>query len=72
MSRYGGPSSDPEKANEMVKEIDAVFNNKPLYQRKALELYGIRVPDASTPIMTVIREAYLDFYSKSLQPEHNH
>ena len=57
----------------MMKELDAVFANKPDYQKQALDLYGIKIPEnESRSIMTIVREAYLDFYSKSLQPEYNH
>jgi hypothetical protein len=44
-----------------------VMNRRPEFQKAAAELYGI-LPVAGKPLELTFREAYLDFYSKSLQP----
>jgi hypothetical protein len=44
-----------------------VMKKRPEYQKLACELYGIK-PLVGKPLELVMREAYLDFYSKSLQP----
>ena len=44
-----------------------VMKRRPEFQKKAAELYDIKQAN-SVPLELVMREAYLDFYSKSLQP----
>lgn len=46
-----------------------VMKKRPEFQQKAMDLYDVKMKDGDdrTPEI-VLREAYLDFYSKSLQP----
>jgi hypothetical protein len=44
-----------------------VMAKRPEFQKKAAELYGI-FPVPGKALELTMREAYLDFYSKSLQP----
>lgn len=44
------------------------MKRRPVFQKKAMELYDVKLVDGekrSTEL--IMREAYLDFYSKSLQ-----
>jgi len=42
-----------------------VMKKRPEFQKKAAELYGIKTIN-EMPLEMALREAYLDFYSKSL------
>jgi len=62
---------DPAKQEEQREKFMAVTKMKPEYQKKALELYGFKIKDGDRrPADLILREAYLEFYTKSLQPDH--
>ena len=44
-----------------------VMKKRPEYQKLSCELYDIK-PMPGKPLELIMREAYLNFYSKSLQP----
>ena len=47
--------------------FEAVMKRKNEFQKKAFELYGCKLAEGENrPLELVLREAYLDFYSKSL------
>jgi hypothetical protein len=46
-----------------------VLNRKPEFLKKAFELFGFKLQaNDRRPINLVLREAYLDFFTASLQP----
>ena len=45
------------------------MKRKPEFQKKAMDLYEVRQrPGDNRSVELLMREVYLDFYSKSLQP----
>ena len=59
---------DPERQEEMNKKLMAVIKQRPEYQKKAMDLYEIKLVDGEKRSGDLImREAYLDFYTKSMQ-----
>jgi len=67
MKKSGGRSADPalqEKQKDMFMEC---AKKKPLYQKQSLELYGFKLKEGELRASDIVmREAYLDFYTKSL------
>jgi hypothetical protein len=58
-----------QQQQEKFKEV---MKQKPEFQKKAFDLYGIKMVEGENrPVDLIMREAYLDFYSKSLQPSNS-
>lgn len=71
MKNTGGRSQDPLKQEEQRNLFVEAAEKKPEYLKSALILYGFNV-DHMEPkeIDIMMREAYLDFYTHSLQEGH--
>lgn len=67
LKETGGATQDPVKQREQQELFMEVMKKRPEFQKKSCELYGIK-PVGDKPLELIMREAYLDFYSKSLQP----
>lgn len=63
-------SKDEETKEAHRKKFEEIVGRKPEFQKKAMELYGVKLRDGDTrSVDLVMREVYLDFYTKSLQPD---
>ena len=64
-------SNDPAAQEELRAKFYEIKNKKPEYQKQCLELYKIKQKEGDTrSIDLMMRDCYLDFYTKSLQPDH--
>jgi len=67
LKETGGPVQDPMVQKEQQEKFMEVMKKRPEFQKKAMELNGIKLQDGDQrPAELAMREAYLDFYSKSL------
>ena len=66
----GGPTTDPEHQKQQQDKFIEIMKRRPEFQEKAMALYGVKTKAGeSRKNELIMRECYLDFYSKSLQPE---
>mmetsp|Transcript_9454 Transcript_9454/g.15920 ORF Transcript_9454/g.15920 Transcript_9454/m.15920 type:complete len:112 (+) Transcript_9454:406-741(+) len=62
-------AGDREKQEEMNQKLMNVMKQRPKFQQNAMEKYGVKLlPGETKTSDLVMREAYLDFYTKSMQP----
>lgn len=59
---------DPsEKENRLKEKYIETIKKKDEYQKESMKMYGVSLkPGDTRPAALVLREVYLDFYSKSL------
>jgi hypothetical protein len=68
----GGSTRNPEVQRKQQQMFEQVMKRRPEFQQKAFELYGCKKQAGdSRSLEFLMRQAYLDFYSKSLQPENS-
>lgn len=66
LKETGGTTQDPEKQRAQQEKFIEVMKKRPDFQKAAAALYDIKT-SSDMPLEMAMREAYLDFYSKSLQ-----
>lgn len=71
LKESGGKSKDPAKMNEQREQFIKISEQRPEFQKASLKLYTIeQKPGDKRPVELMMREAYLDFQTLSLQPDH--
>ena len=70
LQKTGGSTTDVEIQKKQQDEFVEIMKRKPEFQEQALKLYGVILkPGEKRKLELIMRETYLDFYSKSLQPD---
>lgn len=70
LQQTGGSTTDVEIQKKQQDQFVDIMKRRPEFQEKAMKLYDVKKnPGDQRKIELIMRETYLDFYSKSLQPD---